>query len=230
MLSRMVLILVLTFLSTTCIAQEKLPRVLILGDSIYQQPAREIEKELKGKAIVVFPRIEQGEIRNSHFALRDFDSLVGKEEWDVIHFNVGLGDLVHRAPNLKDFRVLPAKAGGVRATEPNQYRSNLEKLVERLQSTNAKLIWASTTPIRHSTTGVFVKGAAVEYNRIAAKIMKSKNVAINDMHTHVKGLIDMNRPAAHGADPFHFDRKSIAGPILKSIQTAIKQGDRGLGS
>ena len=33
-------------------AENALPRVLILGDQIYQQPASELRKELKGKAEV----------------------------------------------------------------------------------------------------------------------------------------------------------------------------------
>ena len=31
-------------------AEENLPRVLILGDQVYKQPAADLNKELKGKA------------------------------------------------------------------------------------------------------------------------------------------------------------------------------------
>ena len=202
-------------------AQESLPRVLILGDVIYQQPAAEVNKLLKGTAKVVFAKIQPGEIRNSETILMEFDRLVGDGNWDVIHFNIGLGDLVYCAPEMNDFRLLPKHAGGVRATSADQYRVNLDELVKKLKSTNAKLIWASTTPIRHSTTGVFEPGSEIEYNAIAARIMQENEIAINDMHSFIKGLIDMNKPAAHGADPFHFDRKPIHGPIYDAIKSSL---------
>ena len=204
-----------------CYAEDALPRVLILGDVIYQQPTAEINKLLKGSVDVVFAKIQPGEIRNSKTILEEFDGLIGDGNWDVIHFNIGLGDLVYCAPEMNDFRLLPKRVGGVRATSADQYRTNLEELVKKLKSTNAKLIWASTTPIRHSTTGVFEPGSEIEYNAIAATIMQENNIAINDMHSYIKGLIDMNKPAAHGADPFHFDRKPIHGPILDVIKSSL---------
>lgn len=198
-------------------AQEKLPRVLILGDSIYRQPAAEVAKELKGKVEVVFAAIPPGEVRHSSTALSRLDEWLGEETWDLIHFNFGLGDLVYRAPGMRSFRVLPKQAGGVRTTSLEQYEKNLREVVERLESTGAPLVWASTTPIRHSSTGVFEKGSEVEYNAIAARVMKEHRVPINDMHTYVVKLIDMSKPAGHGADPFTFDKKPIHQPIVEAI-------------
>ena len=37
------------------------------------------------------------------------------------------------------------------------------------------------------------------------------------MYTYARGLIDMTRPASHGADPFHFDRKPLYPPVVRSI-------------
>jgi len=198
-------------------AQEDLPRALILGDSIYRQPAAKVAKELKGKVEVVFASIQPGEVRNSSTALSRLDEWLGEGKWDLIHFNFGLGDLVYRAPEMKSFRVFPKQAGGVRATSPDRYEKNLRELVPRLQATGAELVWASTTPIRHSATGVFVKGSEVEYNAIAARVMKGHGVPINDMHGHVVKLIDMDKPAGHNADPFSFDKKPVHAPIVEAI-------------
>ena len=77
-----------------CRADENLPRVLILGDPVYQEPAGQISKELKGKVKVVYPRPEPGEVFNSETILVNLDKLLGEDKWDVIHFNVGLGALV----------------------------------------------------------------------------------------------------------------------------------------
>jgi acyl-CoA thioesterase-1 len=214
-----VIALLLAFVSGGNLAasETSLPRVLILGDQIYQQPATELKKELKGKVEVHYPRLEPGEIWNSTTALELLDRQLGDGQWDIIHFNCGLGDLIHRVPGVKAFRVMPRHAGGIRTTSPRQYEKNLHALVTRLKATKAKLVWASTTPIRHSTTNIFEKGTEIEYNAIARKVMDKHGIVTNDMYTFVKGLIDMNKPAGHGADPFFFDRKPIHPPLLRII-------------
>ncbi len=199
------------------LAQKSLPKILVIGDTVYTQPAAQAQSMLKGRVEVVWATIQPGEVRNSHYLLKDLDRLLGNESWDLIHFNVGLGDLVYRVPGMKSFRVMSKEAGGVRATSPEDYEKNLVGIVKKLKKTKAKLVWASTTPIRHSATKVFQVGSEIEYNKIAEKVMTSHKIAINDMYSHVKNLIDMNRPASHGADPFHFDRKPLHPPIVKTI-------------
>ena len=198
-------------------SEKSLPRVLILGDQIYQQSASELKKELKGKVEVHYPRLEPGEIWNSTTALELLDRQLGDGQWDIIHFNCGLGDLIHRVPGVKAFRVMPKHAGGIRTTAPEQYEKNLHALVTRLKATGAKLVWGSTTPIRHSSTNVFEKGTEINYNAIAVKVMAKHGIPTNDMYTFVKGLIDMNKPAGHGADPFFFDRKPIHPPLREIL-------------
>ena len=207
------------------VAEEALPRVLILGDSIYSQPVQLVQKELKGHVEVVVPKTEPGVVRNTTYTLAHLDALLGEGEWDLIHFNCGLGDLVYRAPNMKAFRVLPQPVGGVRATNPVDYEKNLNELVMRLKATGAKLVWASTTPIRHSTTEVFELESEIEYNAIAARIMASHGIPINDMYTYVRDLIDMNKPAGHGADPFTTDKKPIHEPIVQGILRGLEMPD-----
>ena len=198
--------------------EKALPRVLILGDQIYQQPASELRKELKGKAEVHCPRMEPGVVWNSVTALQLLEQQLGEGRWDLIHFNCGLGDLIHRVPGVKAFRVMPRHAGGIRTTAPEQYEKNLHALVTRLKTTGAKLVWGSTTPIRHSSTNVFEKGTEISYNAIAAKVMAKHGIPTNDMYTFVKGLIDMKKPAGHGADPFFFDRKPIHPPLREVLR------------
>ena len=199
-------------------AEKALPRVLILGDQIYQQPASDLKKEFKEKAEIHYPRLEPGVVWNSATALELLDRQLGEGSWDLIHFNCGLGDLIHRLPGVKAFRVMPRHAGGIRTTAPEQYEKNLHILVTRLKATGAKLVWGSTTPIRHSSTNVFEKGKEIEYNALASKVMAKHGIPTNDMHAFVKGLIDMNKPAGHGADPFFFDRKPIHPPLREILR------------
>ena len=211
------LFLATCLLVKTTQGQTQRPRVLILGDSIYQPIGRSLTSELKDKVEVVTPAIQPGEIRNSSTALENIDQWVGTEKWDLIHFNFGLGDLIYRAPGMKSFRVMAKDAGGIRATKPQDYENNLRELVRRLKSTNATLVWANTTPIRHSASNVFVKGSEIEYNRIAETVMKEENVTVNDMFEYAKSLIDMNKPAPHGFDPFYFDKKPLHASVAKII-------------
>ena len=207
--------------STATCAEDALPRVLMLGDSVTRDAASQMAKDLKGELDIIYAKWESGEVASTTTALEKLDRLLGDQKWDVIYFNFGLGDLVYVAPGMKSFRVLPIHVGGVRATSPQQYEQNLGELVDRLQRTEAKLIWGNTTPIRHSTPNIFELGSEVEYNAIAAKIMAQHNVPICDMYSYVRELIDMNKPASHGADPFFFDRKPIHPPMVAAVRSAL---------
>ncbi len=234
-LARFILLLLFLLLPLVVSAQDKaLPRVLIIGDNVYNEPSRAMATELKDQATVVYANWGDVHVRSTTTALENLDRLLGyidrngkvldekdRPQWDVIHFNLGLGDLIHVMPDIKSFRVLPIDAGGVLATSPEQYEQNLDELTKRLLATKAKLIWASTTPIRASSTNVFKLGSEVQYNTIAAKVMSAHRVPVNDMYNHVKSMIDMDKPAGHGADPFHFDRKPIHEPVLDALRKAL---------
>ena len=237
---RNMLVVLLALVCGSVAAQQETtvpPNVLIIGDSIYQQHARGASAELKDTANVQFAVWPPGVLPSSTNAIEHIDQLLGRRDqrgnpveeekwptWDVIHFNCGLGDLIYCVPNIKSHRVLPYDAGGVIRTNAMQYEKNLDTLVRllRQKSPTAKLIWASTTPIRHSRENLFKLGTEIEYNAIAARVMKKQDVPINDMYTFVKGLIDMDKPAGHGVDPFFFDRQPLHPPIVASIRSALE--------
>jgi len=214
-----------------------LPRVLIIGDSTYSNHTREMSKVLKGKVEIVYAFWNPGEIADTRTTIQWLDRHLGRIDrsgkpvvkdkwprWDLIHFNCGLGDLIHRAPGMKTFRVMPIHAGGIRNTPPDEYAKNLDTLAKALESKvpDARYIWASTTPVRASASNVFEKGSEIEYNRIAARVMAKHHVPVNDMHTFVKNLINMDKPAGFGADPFHFDRKPIHMPVVRLIEELFR--------
>jgi len=216
--------------------KSQLPNVLIIGDSVYQQHARGVLTELKSQANVQFANWPKFVLPNSTNAVEDIDRLLGLKDaagndvpadkrpnWDLIHFNVGLGDLVYCVPNIKSHRILSFDYGGVIRTDAKQYEQNLETLVRLLKqkAPSAKTVWASTTPIRHSRENVFKKGTEIEYNQIAERVMKKHGVPINDMYNYVISFMDMDKPAGHGVDPFFFDRKPIHEPIQKYIMQEL---------
>ena len=113
----------------------ELPRVLIIGDSIsigYDEPVREM---LAGEAEVVH---NPGNAGPTWRGLENIDQWLGTGHWNVIHFNWGLHDLVYRKDGKPDLTAL-------RASTLEQYKANLEKLVDRLEKTGAMLIWATGT-------------------------------------------------------------------------------------
>ncbi len=100
----------------------KLPRVLLIGDSIsrgYTLPVRHL---LAGKVNVHRAPANCGPTASG---LKLLPAWLGDGKWDLIHFNFGIHD---------------------RKTPEPVYAANLEKLVVELQKTGAKLIWARTTP------------------------------------------------------------------------------------
>lgn len=152
----------------------ELPRVLVLGDSIsigYTLPMR---KRLKGLANVHRP---QQNCLTSRNALQNLDQWLGLGNWDVIHFNFGLHDI--------------SIEGGKPIVPASEYSTNLNRLADALHVTGAKLVWASTTPVPKDATYLDPLREAVLsqraedvrlYNQIAATIMHSRNIPINDLY------------------------------------------------
>ncbi|MEQ1853893.1 MAG: SGNH/GDSL hydrolase family protein, partial [Chthoniobacteraceae bacterium] len=137
----------------------KLPRVLLIGDSVSRGYTQAVRKELAGKANVHRAPANCGPTASG---LKNLDVWLGAGKWDLIHFNFGIHD---------------------RATAPEVYEQNLGQLVTRLEATGAKLVWASTTPIPPDTKdGEAATKAIVEKNNIAARVMQKHKVVIDDLH------------------------------------------------
>ena len=78
-MSRFVLAFLLLIMSLPVLADDKpLPRVLVIGDSVYSQHARHLPKDLKGRATVVFANWPKGVVPNSTHALKHLDQLLGR--------------------------------------------------------------------------------------------------------------------------------------------------------
>jgi hypothetical protein len=193
-----------------------LPRVLILGDEVYRQPRDIIAKELSGKIELVRPEIKTREMLSSATIITFLDDLLGKEKWDLILFNVGIVDLIHRAPNMKSFRLMPIEQGGVRNTSDKDYEANLIKLTGRLKATGAKLAWLSTTPTKDAL--IFVPDSEIGTNAIAAKVMAAQKIPVIDMHGHITSLTAKLPPRAAQWETFGSKKIAIHEPIVDFIK------------
>ena len=135
----------------------KLPRVLLIGDSVsrgYTQPTR---VALAGKANVHRAPANCGPTASG---LKNLDVWLGAGKWDVIHFNFGIHD---------------------RGTPAADYVKRLEEIVTRLEKTGAKLIWASTTPIPDNPAQKQTAQSVVEKNTLAAEVMTKHGIPTDDL-------------------------------------------------
>jgi len=169
----------------------KLPRVLLMGDSVSIAYALEVRKLLAGVANVhrVPANCGSTKVAVGYYGLKrwlpDAD-----EKWDVIHFNHGLHDLSYRFADDRDKNDKGEYAsptnGGHQNVPPVEYEKNLRQVIARLKQTGAKLIFASTTPVPESDAAKYVKDSELPYNEIAKQVMTEEGVTWNDLWSLVK--------------------------------------------
>jgi len=196
--------------------RDSLPKVLIIGDSISIGYMRALPGLLKDKAAV---RHNPGNAGHTGMGLARLEKYIGDTKWNVIHYNWGLWDLCYRNPKSRT-QGRRDKINGKLTHTLDQYGANLREIVKRLKATDAKLIWASTTPVPDGEAGR-IKGDELKYNAVAAKIMTANNIPINDLHAHMtRRLKDFQK---HGN--VHFDAagsKYLAEKVAASILEALK--------
>ena len=194
----------------------KLPRVLLIGDSIsigYTLPTRKL---LMGKANLHRIPTNGGPTTKG---LAEIDKWLGKSKWDLIHFNWGLHDLKYMGPNGQN--LFPKEKGGKPQVPIDAYEKNLDKLVTRLEKTGAKLIWRNTTPVPPGSKGRYV-GDSVKYNAAAARVMKKHGVPTHDLFTmSKKRMKEIMRPANVHYTPE--GSKVLGRDVARVITEALKK-------
>ncbi|HEY7157221.1 MAG TPA: GDSL-type esterase/lipase family protein [Gemmataceae bacterium] len=156
----------------------KLPKVVLIGDSIRLGYAPLVTKRLAGQAVVVSPKANGGDSNN---VLKHLDEWIIREKPDIVHFNCGLHDL-KQAHKDKSYQV-----------DRKDYEANLKQIVARLRKeTSATLVFASTTPIvdeRHAKRGANFdrrESDVRRYNETALAVMRQAGVAVDDLHAIVE--------------------------------------------
>lgn len=173
-----------------------LPRVLLIGDSISRAYTLDVRKALAGKANVHRAPANCGP---TDTGLKCFDVWLGTGRWDVIHVNFGIHD---------------------RRKTPEQYAANLEKVVERLQQTGAKLVWARTTPFQDKGSAVADQSGPL--NETADAVMKKHGIPLDDLHAAILPSV----ATARGEDGTHFNTDGIrilAAQVVKCIEPMLKK-------
>lgn len=171
----------------------KLPNVLILGDSISIGYTLEVRALLEGKANVFRPLSADGKkaenCAGTTMGGQEIDRWFGGRKWAVIHFNWGMHDLKH----------VTTPGTGQNSNKPNdpvqatveQYAQNLTAIVKKLKATNARLVFATTTPVAPGTTNPLRSpDDPPRYNAVAVKIMEANGIRVNDLYALCKPQLD----------------------------------------
>lgn len=161
----------------------KLPRVLVIGDSISMNYHDAAKAALAG--VANYHRNEGNSMSSAH-GVRNAELWLGNFrepgfQWDVILFNHGLHDLKQEYDKATD-------RFGAYSVPPDAYKANLEKLIGILERTGATLVWTSTTPVPNDNKSQYArrKGADRDYNALAMEVIKKHpEILINDLHQFV---------------------------------------------
>jgi hypothetical protein len=168
--------------------ESNLPRVLLIGDSIVRDYYPEVEKNLAGKAFVA--RLSTSRFIGDPVLAKEIEMVLDATKFDVIQFNNGMHGWQHSEA---------------------EYRKALPKVLRTIQAhaPGARLIWATTTPLRDGkgvasdTKAEYSDERIAARNAIAADIMTARRVPTNDLNTAMRG-----HPEFH-SDNVHFNNQGI---------------------
>jgi lysophospholipase L1-like esterase len=189
------------------ITDAKLPRVLLIGDSILNGYRKEVIASLAGKAYVdawVNPYCQ-----SEHYNKLLAEVLEKNGPYDVVHFNMGL----HGWPKgrIKDGTFEPLT------------KAYIAVIKQKLPK--AKIIWANSTPVtvkgKPTELDPEINPVIIEHNRMAAKVMAEMNVPVNNFYSLLVNKLDLAR-----GDQFHWKPdayKLIAQTATDSILRALKR-------
>ncbi|MDZ4402445.1 SGNH/GDSL hydrolase family protein [Prosthecobacter sp.] len=186
------------------ITDPKLPRVLLIGDSIVGGYRKATIAALEGKAYVDVWANPYCQSEHTNKVLAD---VLMHGPYDVVHFNMGLH-------GWQEGRI-----------KPGTYEPLTKTYVEVIKTKlpNAKLIWASSTPVtvkdKPANLDPEVNPVIIEHNRMAAKVMAEMQVPVNDFYSV---LVDQ-RALARG-DRFHWTAPAyslLADMCIESILKAL---------
>jgi hypothetical protein len=182
------------------------PRVLLVGDSITRGYYKTVEEKLHGKAVVC--RLATSKSLGDPALLAEVKLVLGQTKFDVVHFNNGMHGWGYTEAEYAN--ALPELVAVIRAASPG-----------------ARLVWASTTPIRvtRKVEELDPRTDRVKArNEAAAAVMAKEKIPTNDLFARV-----IDKPEWFSADGVHFNAKGsaalgeqVAGQIRKALAERVK--------
>jgi len=174
-----------------------LPRVALIGDSITRAYFPAVEAALKGKAYCA--RIATSKAIGDPALPAQIALFLSEEKFDVVHFNIGMHGWDYTEDEYRQF--LPELLAAVRKGAPG-----------------AKLVWASTTPVRKDKEAGPSNARIENRNRIAREFFGKQGIPIDDLHAAIAGHDDLH------SDDVHFNAegsKMLAASVAASVEKAL---------
>lgn len=194
-INRLLVLGILMLLLSNC--TPKLPKILIIGDSISIGYTPYVKESLQEKAMVFH---NPGNAQHTGTGVAKIQEWVGAEDWDIIQFNWGLWDLCYRHPDSK-VQGNRDKVNGTLTYTVEDYATNLDSIVTFLKkNTDAKLIFVTTTYVPENEAGRFINDP-IRYNDAAKKIMQKHSIPINDIFASSKAI---HQKHGKGTDDVHY--------------------------
>lgn len=164
----------------------RLPRVLLIGDSITQGYYAKVAELLKDKASVA--RLTTSKSIGDPVLLGEVALVLGQCQFDLVHFNNGLHGWGY---------------------SEREYEKSFPEVVATIckHAPKARLIWATTTPMRKAgDLTVVAEGThrVKARNKIAVEWVAREGIAVDDLYELVK-----DHPEYWSADGVHFNGKGI---------------------
>jgi lysophospholipase L1-like esterase len=183
-------------------------RVLLLGDSISMGYTAFVREALGERALVSRPMVtrldKEGNERESaencagtNNAMEHLDRWLatGGGDWDVIHFNFGLHDLKRVDAETGKNSNSP---GDPHQADPARYEAQLRTIATRLRETDARLVFATTTPVPEGELRPHRAPAdSPAYNAVAIRVMKEEGIPVNDLFDFVTTFPETIQPPAN---------------------------------
>lgn len=153
----------------------RIPKVLLIGDSISKGYREMVSDELMDMADVYYP----DEITTySTCILRYIHEIAEKlsigSNLDIVYFNVGLWDVLRID-------------GDEPLVSKTEYKNNLQRIIRRMRVLfpNARIIFATITPVLEELAKyefLRLNEDIDAYNKAACEVMRQNNVLIHDLH------------------------------------------------
>jgi len=181
--------------------ETNLPRVLLIGDSIVRDYYPEVEKRLAGKAFVA--RLTTSRFVADPVLLMEVELVLNDAKFDVVLFNNGMHGWQHSEASYQ--KAFPKFIKTIRAHAPK-----------------ARLLWASTTPLRDGkgitsdTKAEYSDDRIAARNSLAAEMVAAQKLPTVDLNAAVRGHPEFHSDNVH----FHGQGSQI---LAAQVSAAVEK-------
>ena len=181
--------------------ETNLPRVLLIGDSITRDYYPGVEKRLEGKAYVA--RLATSRFASDPVLLQEIALVLDNTKFEIIHFNNGMHGWQH---------------------SEDEYGSAFSKIVKtiRAHAPNAKLICATTTPLKVSKPNSATEASderIAARNAVVLDYIKGQGIVVDDLNKLVRGHPEYHSDNVHfNADGIQIEAVQVAASVEKLLK------------